>query len=94
MIGYEPFRFLSEEDRNTIEVVEPKEKTIKEKVGEGMIVISKIIMFNSLFSFACSPLGVLFVDSASILKWAVVSILLLIYGLCMYAVGQTIRNDD
>lgn len=91
---YRAYGLLQEKDKNTIEGVTPKEKTGKEKVGEVMVIISKIIMFNSLFAFACTLAGFLFVELESVLKWSITTILLSIYGLCMYAVGQTIRNDD
>lgn len=95
MIGYEPFRFLSEEDRNTIEVVEPKEKTIKEKVGEGMILVSKIIMFNSLFAFLCSPAWLIFTDNITYMgRHGAISLLLGLYGFLMYGVGGIIRDED
>lgn len=95
MIGYEPFSFLSEEDRNTIEVVEPKEKTIKEKVGEGMILISKIIMFNSLFAFFCSPAWLIFTDNITYMgRHGAISLLLGFYGFLMYGVGGIIRDED
>lgn len=95
MIGYEPLRFVSEKDKNTIEVVEPKEKTLKEKVGEAMIVISKVIMFNSMFAFFCSPAWLLFTDDITYMgKQGIVSLLLGLYGFLMYGVGGIIRDDD
>lgn len=95
MIGYEPFRFLSEEDRNTIEVVEPKEKTTKEKIGEGMIILSKIIMFNSLFALLCCPIWLIFTDDITYMgKHGAISLLLGLYGFLMYGVGGIIRDDD
>lgn len=90
-----PFTLLSDRDKNTIEVVDPIEKTKKEKIGEAMIIISKIIMFNSLFAFACSPAWLLFTDDATyMLKGSIASVIFSIYGICMYAVGQIIRNDN
>lgn len=90
-----PFTLLSDRDKNTIEVVDPIEKTKKEKIGEAMIIISKIIMFNSLFAFACSPVWLLFTEDVTyMIKSSIVSVICCIYGICMYAVGQTIRDDN
>lgn len=92
---YDMHMLLQEKDVNAIEVVEPKEKTTKEKVGEGMILISKIIMCNSMFAFLCSPAWLLFTDDITYMgKHGIISLLLGFYGLLMYGIGQTIRDDD
>lgn len=92
---YRAYGLLQEKDKNTIEVVTPKEKTGKEKVGDVMVIISRIIMFNSLFAFACTPAWLLFTEDVDyMIKSMIISSIILIYGICMYTVGKIIRDED